>query len=157
MDLRRFTSLMLAAGFIFVFAAGAAASSEQTAVMASVHQFIDGFNRGDAKTALAACASPASIIDDIPPHEWHGPTACADWANAYNDNAKKNRITDGIVTLGTPWHVDVTGDRAYVVVPVKYTYRQNGKPVTESGSVLTVALRKIAAGWRLTGWTWAQH
>lgn len=157
MDFRRFASLALTAALILVFAAGSAAASEQTSVMASVHQFIDGFNRGDAKTALAACASPASIIDDIPPHEWHGPTACADWANAYDANAKKNGITDGIVTLGTPWHVDVTGARAYVVVPVKYTYKQNGKPVIESGSVFTVALKKIAAGWRITGWTWAQH
>jgi ketosteroid isomerase-like protein len=157
MDFRRFARLTLAAGFTLVFAAGAAAATEQTAVMATVHQFIDGFNKGDAKTALAACASPVSIIDDIPPHEWHGPTACADWANDYNANAKKNGITDGIVTLGAPWHIDVTGDRAYIVVPVKYTYTQNGKPVTESGSVLTVALKEIAAGWRITGWTWAKH
>jgi len=158
MDFRRFAVLTLTAGLIFVFAgAVGSAAPQQSVVMASVHQFIDGFNRGDAKTALAACDSPASIIDDIPPHEWHGPTACADWANAYNANAKKNGITDGIVTLGRPWHVYVTGDRGYVVVPVKYTYKQNGKPFTESGSVLTVALRKIAAGWRITGWAWAQH
>src|ERR1700736_568009 len=116
---RRFAILTLTAGLILVFAAGSAAASEQTAVMATVHQFIDGFNKGDAKTALAACASPASIIDDVPPHEWHGPTACADWANDYSADAKKNGITDGIVTLGTPWHVAVTGNRAYVVVPVK--------------------------------------
>ncbi|MDQ6768152.1 MAG: hypothetical protein M3Z41_10125, partial [Candidatus Eremiobacteraeota bacterium] len=65
--------------------------------------------------------------------------------------------TDEIVTLGTPWHVDVTGDRAYVVVPVTYAYKQNGKPGMESASVFTVALQKIAAGWRITGWAWAKH
>jgi len=125
--------------------------------MATVHQFIDGFNKGDTKGALAACASPVSIIDDFPPHVWHGPTACAVWSNAYDENAKQNGITDGIVTLGTPWHVDVTGDRAYVVVPVTYTYKQNGKAVRESGSVYTVALKKIATRWRITGWAWARH
>jgi hypothetical protein len=157
MDFRRFAILTLTVGLILVFASGSAAASEQTDVMASVHQFIDGFNKGDAKTALAACASPTSIIDDFPPHEWHGPTACADWSTAYDADAKKNGITDGIVTLRTPWHVDVTGDRAYVVVPVNYTYKQNGKPVTESGSIFTVALKKVAAGWRITGWAWARH
>ncbi len=157
MNFRRSAMLTLTVGLILVFAAGSAAASEQIAVMATVHQFVDGFNKGDVKSALAACASPASIIDDIPPHEWHGPTACSDWSSAYNANAKKNEITDGIVTLGTPWHVDVTGGRAYVVVPVTYTYKQKGIPVTESGSIFTVALKKVAAGWRITAWAWAQH
>ena len=51
----------------------------------------------------------------------------------------------------------VTGDRAYVVVPANYTYRQRGKQVTESGSIMTVALKKVAAHWRITGWSWAMH
>jgi ketosteroid isomerase-like protein len=160
MDFRRSAILALSASLILLAAGSAEAStgaSEQTAVMSSVRQFVDGFNKGDTKSALAACASPASIIDEFAPHEWHGPTACADWSNAYNANAKKDGITDGIVTLGTPWHVDVTGDRAYVVVPVKYAYKQHGKPVTESGSVFTVALKKVTAGWRITGWAWAKH
>jgi ketosteroid isomerase-like protein len=157
MDFKRFTILTLATGFILVAAAGSAVASEHAEVMAPVHQFIDGLNKGDVKTALAACDSPAVIIDDFAPHVWSGPLACADWANAFGADSKKNRITDSIVTLGKPWHIDVTGDRAYVVVPVKYTYKQNGKPVMESGSVLTVALKEVAAGWRITGWAWAQH
>jgi hypothetical protein len=157
MNFRRFAILTLIGGLILVFAPGSAIASDQTDVMASVHQFIDGLDKGDAKTALAACASPASIIDDFPPHEWHGPTACADWLNAFSADSQKNGITDGIVTLGTPWHVDVTGDRAYVVVPANYAYKENGKPVTESGSIFTVALEKIAVGWRITGWTWSKH
>jgi hypothetical protein len=157
MNFRRFTLVVLNAGLMLVFGAACAAASEQTAVMATVHQFVDGFNKGDTKSALAACASPASIIDEFPPHEWHGPTACADWANAYNANAKKDGITDGIVTLGTPLHVDVTGYRGYVVVPAKYAFKQHGKPVVESSSVFTVALKKVAAGWRITGWAWAKH
>jgi ketosteroid isomerase-like protein len=125
--------------------------------MATVHQFVDAFNKGDTKAVVAACAPSTSIIDDFAPHVWDGPKACADWTSAYDVDAKKNGITDGIVTMGTPWHVDVTGDRAYAVVPVIYTYEQKGKPVTESGSVFTVALKKIAADWRITGWAWAQH
>jgi hypothetical protein len=138
-------------------AAGAAFASQQSDVMATVHQFIDGFNKGDTKNALAACASPASIIDEFPPHEWQGATACADWASAYATEAKKDGITDGIVALGKPWRVDVTGSRAYVVVPANYTYKLHGKPLTESGSTFTVALRKLPEGWRITGWAWSRH
>ena len=37
----------------FVLATGSVAATEKTDVLASVHQFIDGFNKGDVKTALA--------------------------------------------------------------------------------------------------------
>ena len=140
-----------------VLAAGLAAASDKTEVMAPVHQFTDGFNKGDAKTALAACADQASIIDDFPPHEWHGAGACSTWANDYEADAKKNGITDGVVTLGTPRHIDITADSAYVVVPVSFTYKQKGKPVKETGSTWTLVLQKGAAGWRITAWAWAQH
>jgi ketosteroid isomerase-like protein len=134
-----------------------AAASDKTDVMATLHQFADGLNKGDTKTALAACASPACILDEFPPHAWQGATACADWARDFDTYNKQAGITDPIVTVGKPRHVDITGDRAYVVAPATYTYKHKGKRVTESGSVLTVALQKGADGWRMTGWAWSKH
>jgi ketosteroid isomerase-like protein len=140
-----------------IMAAAPNALAQQKDVMAPVHQFVDGFNKGDTKSALAACADQTSIIDEFPPHEWHGAGACAKWADDYDANAKKDGITDGVVTLGKPRHVDVTGDLAYVVVPANYRFKQKGKPVAEIGSMLTVALQKGPAGWRMTAWTWTKH
>lgn len=134
-------------------AASQASASDKTDVLATIHQFATS----DMNTALAACAAPASIIDEFPPHEWQGATACADWANDFETYSKNNGITEPVMTLGKPKHVDITGDRAYVVVPATYTYKKNGKQVTESGSILTVALHKVAAGWRITGWAWTKH
>ena len=148
---------LLFCALALLFTALPAAAADTSSFMSPVNQFIDGFNKGDAKNALKACASPASIVDEFPPHEWQGPTACADWANAYNANAARNGITDGIVTLGKPTHVDVSGDRAYVVVPANYAYKQHGKSVLETGSIFTVALKKSASGWLITGWAWAKH
>jgi hypothetical protein len=146
-----------ALALVLVLVVGSAAASEDSEVMATVHQFMDGLNNNDTKAALATCDSYSIIIDEFPPHAWHGPAGCSDWLNAYNADAKRQGITDGIVVLGKPWHVDITADRAYVVVPANYTYKQHGKTVTESGSILTVALRKVAPGWRITGWSWARH
>jgi ketosteroid isomerase-like protein len=142
---------------VAILAAGPAAASDKTDVMATVHQWVDGFNKGDTKSALAACADQTSILDEFPPHEWHGSGACSKWLKDFEADAKKNDITDGIVTLSKPRHVDVTADAAYVVAPVNYTFKQNGKPMNETGSVLTITLQKGAAGWRITGWAWAQH
>ena len=140
-----------------VLAAGQPLGSDKTDVMAVVRQFVNSFNKGDAKTAAAACADETSIIDEFPPHEWHGAGACSKWMDDYDADAKKNGITDGKVTLGAPVHVDVTGDRAYVVVRANYTYKQKGKPVKEIGSMLTIALHKDNSGWHMTGWSWTKR
>ena len=138
-----------------ILASGTAAASDKDDALATVKQFIDGFNKGDEKTALAACASPAFIIDEFPPFAWQGATACADWAKDFEANAKKDVITDPVVTLQKPRHVYVAGDRAYVVVPANYDYKQKGKKVSQKGSTLTAALQKGQAGWRITAWTWS--
>jgi hypothetical protein len=156
----RMVVLALAAVVIAVAQAPALAQTPAAAraeVLAPVQQFVDGFNKGDTKAALAACADETSIIDEFPPHEWHGPGACAKWASDYDTDAKKNGITNGIVTLGKPTHVDITGDRAYVVIPSDYAFKQKGKPVQETGSLFTFALQEGQAGWRITGWAWAKH
>jgi hypothetical protein len=134
----------------------AAAQSERTAVLATVHQFVDGFNKGDT-AAVEACADQTSIIDEFPPYEWHGAGACAQWMKDYDTVAKANGITDGIVTLNEPRHVDITADRAYVVIPSNYTFKEQGKPGQETDSMFTFALQKGEAGWRITGWSWARN
>jgi hypothetical protein len=149
-------AVTLSTALALVFSAGAGAAPTAD-VMAPIQQFVDAFNKGETKTAFSACAPTTSIIDEFPPHEWHGSTACADWDTALDAFNKKNAITDTIVTLGKPLHVDVTGDRAYVVLPASYAYKDHGKAAAEKGSILTVALQKIAGVWRMTGWAWARR
>ena len=115
------------------------------------------FNKGDVAAAAASCAEQTSIIDEFAPYEWHGAGACARWMGDYDADAKRNAITGGVVTLGAPRHVDVSGDRAYLVVPADYAYAKKGKPVKEVASTLTIALTKSAGGWKMTGWTWAKR
>ena len=97
-----------------------------------------------------------SILDEFPPHEWHGPTACADWPSALDAYNGQNGITDGDATLDTPWTVDVTGDRAYFVAPMTYIYKQHGKPVKES-TAFAVALKRTQVGWRITAWAYSKQ
>ena len=148
--------MLVAMALAFLVTASTTAT-EITDVMACVQRFVDNFNKGDAKAAAAACAEQTSIIDEFPPHEWHGSGACAKWMEDMMRTPKKNGITEGIVTLGAPAHVDVTADHAYVVVPANYTFKQNGKPKKETGSTITLSLQKGSSGWLITGWAWAKH
>ncbi|HEX4825096.1 MAG TPA: nuclear transport factor 2 family protein [Candidatus Polarisedimenticolaceae bacterium] len=144
-------ALVLAAA---LFPAGPFFATDQADVMAVAQKFVDGFNSGDTKSALATCAENAMIIDEFPPHAW---TGCGAWAAAYDADAKKNGISDGVVTLGKPKHVDVSGDRAYAVFQADYAYKQKGKSIMESGSIYTFAFQKSPSGWRIVGWTWAKY
>jgi ketosteroid isomerase-like protein len=142
---------------VVLAAGGSSSASDKSDVMATIHQFVDGFNKGDVKAASATCAEQTSIIDEFPPYEWHGAGSCSTWMNDYDADAKKNEISGGIVTLSEPRHVDFAGEFAYVVVPGDYAYTKKGKGVKETGSMLVVALRKGQVGWRITGWSWAKH
>jgi ketosteroid isomerase-like protein len=137
------------------FLAPAASAQVPADVMAPIRQFLDGFNKGDVPSALAACAAETSILDEFAPYEWNGAGACAKWASDYDADAKRKGITAGAVALGTPRFHDVSGDRAYVVLPASYEVTQKGKQIKQSGSVMTVGLRKTATGWKITAWSWA--
>ena len=131
-------------------------ASDRSDVVDAVHRYVDNLNPDRLQTALAMCDAEVSIVDEFPPHEWHGPTACADWWKgllAYDD---QNGITDGDAPLGTPQTVDVDGDRAYFVAPMTYKYKQHGKPVKETAA-FAVALRRTQAGWRITGWAYSKQ
>ena len=136
--------------------AASTAPADTTEPMGTVRQYIDAFNKGDMEAMSATCAVPASILDGMAPHVWQGPTACKDWYTDVLITGEREGATDYFVTLGEPRHVDVSGDRGYVVVPATMTFKVHDKQVTQSGSTFTVALQKLAAGWRITAWAWAK-
>ncbi len=143
--------VVCAAGML---ASGWCGASEQSDVMAVMKQWSDAFNKRDSKSALATCADQTSILDDVPPHEWHGVGACSRWMADDAAFMKKNAITHATVAFGTARHIDVTAGVAYVVVPAEFTYLRQGKPVKETATV-TMILQKSENGWHITGWSWA--
>ena len=129
-----------------VCAAAVAALADAPEPMAAVRQYVDAFNKGDVQAMSVNCATPATILDGLAPHVWQGPTACRDWYRDVLAAGAKEGATGYFVTLGEPRHVDITGDRAYVVVPATMMFNMHGKQLTQSGSTFTVALRKLAEG-----------
>src|SRR6516165_1685427 len=140
---------------LFGSATAASVASNESEVLAPVHQFAESFNKGDVTAAPAGCSDVISIIDDFPPFGWQGTDACAKWMDSFKAFAAANGITDMVITLENPTHVDIVDDRAYVVVPANYTLKKAGKIVKKTGSILTIVLLKGASGWHLTAWAWA--
>jgi ketosteroid isomerase-like protein len=132
-----------------------AQAAQQADVMATVSRFMEAFNKGDPKAMVKSCTTETAIIEEFPPYAWHGMGACAAWVKDYNTYAKQNDVTDEVMTLGKATHVDVTGERAYVVVPTDYTFKVKGKPMKETAAAFTVALQKVGPAWKIAGWAWA--
>lgn len=124
--------------------------------LATVSQYIEAFNKGDGKLMAETFAVPGSILDGMAPHVWQGPTASQDWYRDVLIEGEQHGASDYFVTLGEPLHNNTTGDSAYVAVPATMTFKVQGQQVTQTGAVFTVALRKLAEGWRIAAWAWAK-
>jgi len=66
---------------------------------------------------------------------------------------KSNRITGARLTLGKALQVEVSGDRAYLVVPAAIEFARDGKLTKSTGS-LTAALKKVGPQWLIASWAW---
>lgn len=154
MNSNRFGVLVLAAAL----AAGGVgvAQSGSAELTALFNRAVAAFNAGDEAAWSATCTSPAAVIDDFPPHFWHGGSACAKWWAAYQANARANGISGGTVALGKPSHVAVDGNSGYMVVPATYSYRLDGKPTSEAG-LFAVTFTRKAGRWFISAWSWADR
>ena len=156
--MRRFFLNLLASGVLVLVASGGAAGVALGAggdVTAPIHQFIDGFNNGDTKSAFAAYASgDIVIIDEFAPHRWVGPHAAQEWAADYDKHAQATGVADGIVKYGAPTRTEIEGKVAYVILPTVYSYKEHGRAVVEKGQ-MTFVLKDEAGEWKISGWTWS--
>jgi ketosteroid isomerase-like protein len=142
--------IVVAASVLTLAGTASAWASDKDDILAVLQQW----NDVDPAKNIAACADDASVIDDVPPFEWRGPGACANWAKAYDKFASTGEITDSSGTLGKPKRFIVEGDRAYVVAPGTFSYNRKGKPVKLT-EIAAFSLHKTAAGWKITSWSWA--
>jgi ketosteroid isomerase-like protein len=150
MPLKKTLVGLLLAGLVWLPALAAAGDD----VTAPIHQFIDGFNKGDTKSGYAAYASGSvSITDEFAPHVWTGPRAAHAWAEAYAKHAEAAGITDGIVKYRDAARTEIEGDLAYVIIPAVYLYKEHGNPIQEEAQ-MTFVLHREAQGWKIRSWTW---
>lgn len=150
--MKRYTLLLIAA--ISMLAAPAAAATPPAAVMAPINAILAQTNADKGSGLDAYYTSDAVVVDEFAPYAWSGPTAAGQWW-AGVDKLSAKMGTSGVHAAAQPVkHFGVTGDRAYVVVPLYISYVTKGKPEHETG-LLTVTLRRSAGTWKIATQTWA--
>ena len=116
--------------------------------MAPIQTFIDSFNKGDGVAAAAthAAGTDLVIIDEVPPYVWRGAKAFQAWSADLESDAKKNAITEPMVTIGAVTRIESNGDQSYVVVPAVYTFKQRGAAMRETAQMTFVLSKGPPAG-----------
>ena len=131
----------------------ASAAQADTGVDTTIRLFGDALNKGDVKAEKALYVAKPVIIDEVGSHLWTGPKAIDGWlADSAKSDAAEGK-TDGQAALSAPTREVVSGDRAYVIVPSTYTFKQKGKTLRETAQ-MTFVLTKISSDWKIAAWTW---
>jgi ketosteroid isomerase-like protein len=146
--------ICLLAAIFSMLAAPAAAKPLPAAVMAPINAMLAATN-ADKGAQIATYYTPdAVVVDEFAPYVWTGPTAGAQWW-AGVDKQIAAMGTHTIHAAAQPVkHFDVTGDRAYVVVPLIISFAVKGKPGRETG-LFTLTLRRSGSTWKIATQTWA--
>ena len=121
-------------------------------IVASITEFVDAVNRGDRDAALARLTNDVSIIEDLAPYRWQGPSAGSEWLEAMAENARRNAITSISMNLRNATRVEVQGEHAYAIVEGVLTY--GGGTPRQADGLLTFAMIKQDDNWMIRAFAW---
>lgn len=124
---------------------GAPLSSEAAGAVRSA---LGALEVGNRAAFVSAFAPDATILDEISPFYFSGAGAASHWFDRLRAVNDDNAIADEHTQLLTIRTGSVEGQSAYVVVPVRITYRQSNKPLVENGT-WTFALKKSDGAWKI--------
>jgi hypothetical protein len=125
-----------------------AAASDVGAVKSTIRETIAKANAGRDLSADfdENCAS----IDEFAPFSW---SKFAGWMSAAGPFFSQNGITDNKTKLNGFRHVNVKNGRAYAVIDVVYSFKQNGKAHREPG-LEVMTLKHADPGWKIDSFAW---
>ncbi|WP_047496093.1 nuclear transport factor 2 family protein [Terriglobus sp. TAA 43] len=146
-------SLVLAAALLTPLCAAAQTAANATP-MSTMNTFVNAFNKGDMATVHAVhSADGVTIIDEDAPYIWQGKGALDAWLAMLDNVGKAKSQSENAVALRKPQVLNVSGNRAYAVVPVEYTWKEKGVPMHEPAT-MTIVLHRGPAGWKIDAWSW---
>jgi ketosteroid isomerase-like protein len=127
--------------------------SDSAEILSFIGGFVDAVNRGDGATAIASLTPNVTIVEDLAPFRWHGPTAGAEWLGAMFENAQRLGIASVFMQLGRASRIEVEGAHAYAVVEGQLQYGGDGPPLRSDGILTFVLLRE--GDWSISVLVWS--
>jgi ketosteroid isomerase-like protein len=128
--------------------------SETTHVVQVINDALAAFRSGDLVAFKAAWAPSVEIVDDVPPYLWSGERSLERWIDDTGTAIAKLNLADLDIRAKTPLHVEITGDAAYVVLPVVVSYKRAGKSYIQEGTQVLV-MKRTKDGWKMRTMSYA--
>lgn len=151
MRLRLLAFFLVLAGLL---ASPATAAGPGGAIMATVNGAIAAANADSAAGVNAYFTPSSSVVDEFAPYHWSGPSAAAAWWTALDRMDVATHTVHLHATVQTITQFHVTGNLAYVVVPMSITFTARGKPGHEMG-LWALTMRRTGSTWRIATAAWA--
>jgi len=141
--------MILGCALLSAFAPAARAADTPT----TITQFSAALHAGDSKAAKNFLTARTVILDDVAPYYWAGANAFDRWQADLAKASAARGMSEEDAALGAPTRVEISGDRAYAILPATHTFKMKGRVMREAAQ-LTFILAKDTAGWKITSWTW---
>lgn len=122
-------------------------------VETTISQFSAALHSGDSKAARNLLTARTVILDDVAPYYWGGAHAFESWQADLAKASAARGMSEEDAALGAPTRVEVSGDRAYAILPATHTFKMKGRAMREVAQ-LTFTLAKDPAGWKIVSWAW---
>lgn len=153
MQLRRLLGFIALSALFAGLPGPASAATVPVAVMAPISGIIKDTNANNTSKLNSYYTSDAVVVDEFAPYTWNGSDAGSRWWTGQMEFSKKLSVSNMQAAMQPIQHFSVTGDRAYVVVPLVITYGYKGKQQKETGT-LTLTLRRSGNAWKIATQTW---
>lgn len=142
----------LPAGAVTAVPEKSAVDVERSQLIGVIQDWVAAVNREEGAAVTRLWVPDSTVIDSFPPYVWQGPKAIAAWWSDYESLTKAQGLAD-IVFRFEPRHVDVVGDRAYVVGDGRVDYRIATGQLRDRATWM-FCLARIDGAWRFTAWAW---
>lgn len=134
-------------------ASAAAHRGPSDAVMEPINALIAAANADDAAAMDRYVTGDAVVVDDFAPYRWTGAHAARQWWTAIDALFAKAGITNLRATASPVAQYSVSGDAAYVVVPLAVSYELKGKRALSTG-LWTCVVHRTGTAWRVAVVAW---
>jgi ketosteroid isomerase-like protein len=124
-------------------------------VLATITRMTEAVNRGDAPTAFAAFTPSPMIVEDLAPYRWQGPGTPQAWLEGMGANAQAHGIVTINMKLAAPTRIEITGDRAYAIVPGLLSYTMKDGHAEHADGLITFLLVRGPSDWKIDSLVWS--
>ena len=126
----------------------AAAATPLAVLMVPINAMIAATNADNVAGIDAYYTPDAVIVDEFAPYRWTGQAAATQWWSGVHKMSATSGTANVHAAVQRVQHYQVSGDDAYVIVPLRITYTLKSQPAYENG-ILTLTLRRRGGTWKI--------